>query len=187
MSDYRKPYVLYELPISSLVLTTKSGATIEMNEGLSNGRANYVLFQSLVARCTGLLEGSEGAASDLSEGHEVKAYYDHELYPEHDAFQTSASSTFGANNKGPLIKRLLDTGDYQSALKICIETGYEKNQAYVYTNTRKYIVEVPFRYIIVPKNDVLDMLSKEDPRLISRDGILKKVKTTIQIDPATIR
>ena len=109
------------------------------------------------------------------------------MYPEHDDFQTSASSTFGANNKGPLIKRLLDNGDYQSALKICIETGYEKNQAYVYTNTRKYIAEVPFRYIIVPKLDVLDMLSKEDPRLISRDGILKKVKKTVQIDPSTIR
>lgn len=182
MSDYRKPYVLYELPISSLVLTTKSGATIEMNEGLSNGRANYVLFQSLVARCTGLLEGSEGAASDLSEGHEVKAYYDHELYPEHDDFQTSASSTFGANNKGPLIKRLLDNGDYQSALKICIETGYEKNQAYVYTNTRKYIAEVPFRYVIVPTKDVLALLSKKDPRLISRDAILKRVKKTVVIN-----
>jgi hypothetical protein len=187
VSNYRKPYVLYELPISSLILTTKSGASIEMNEGLSNGRANYVLFQSLVARCTGLLEGSEGAASDLSEGHEVKAYYDHELYPENDDFQTSASSTFGANNKGPIIKRLLAEGDYGSALKICTETGYEKNQAYVYTNTRKYIAEVPFRYIIVPKDDVLEMLSKDDPRLISRDAILKKVAETIQIDPSTFR
>jgi hypothetical protein len=178
---------LYELPIASLTLTTKSGTSIEMNEGLSNGRASYVLFQSLVARCTGLVEGSEGAASDLSEGHEVKAYYDHELYPESDDFQTSASSTFGANNKGPTIKRLLGAGDYQSALKICIETGYQKNQAYVYTNTRKYIAEVPFRYIIVPKDDVLEMLSKEDPRLISRDAILKKITKTVQIDPSTLK
>ena len=187
MSDNRRPYVLYELPIAALTLTTKSGASIEMNEGLSNGRANYVLFQSLVARCTGLLEGSEGAASDLSEGHEVKAYYDHELYPENDDFQTSASSTFGANNRGPVIKRLLGAGDYQSALKICSETGYDKNQAYVYTNTRKYVAEVPFRYIIVPKDDVVRMLSKEDPRLISRDAILKKVTETIEIDPRAIR
>ena len=153
-----------------------------MNEGLSNGRANYVLFQSLVARCTGLSEGSEGAASDLSEGHEVKAYYDYDLYPESDEFQTSASSTFGANNKGPVIKKLLDNGDYQAALKICVETGYSKNHAYVYTNTRKYIAEVPFRYVIVPTKDVLALLSKKDPRLISRDAILKRVKKTVVIN-----
>jgi hypothetical protein len=182
MRNYRDPFVVYELPIKSLTLTTKSGAQILMNEGLNNGRANYVLFQSLVARCTGLSEGSEGAASDLSEGHEVKAYYDHDLYPESDEFQTSASSTFGANNKGPVIKKLLDNGDYQAALKICVETGYAKNNAYVYTNTRKYIAEVPFRYVIVPTKDVLGLLSKNDPRLISRDAILQRVKKTVVIN-----
>jgi hypothetical protein len=31
------------------------------------------------------------------------------------------------------------------------------------------------------------MLSKEDPRLISRDAILKKITKTVQIDPSTLK
>lgn len=185
---FRERFVLYETGIKGLALELDNEVSIPMNEALQNGRANYVLFQSLAARCTGLSQGSEGASSDLSEGHEVKAYSDHELHPENkfDLFQTSASSTFGANNNGPKINRMIKEGDYNSALKICVETGYQKNVAYIYTNTRAYVPTVPFRYMIIPTEDVLKLLSKEDPRKISRSALLAKIKKIVRINARDI-
>ena len=102
----REPHVLYEVPIRGLALELATGQRLDVSATLTNGRANYVLFQHVVARCTGLSENSEGAAADLVDdagrGYEVKSYKDPEAYPFKDErFHTAASSTFPANNRGP--------------------------------------------------------------------------------------
>ena len=187
MPVYRDQLVLYELPIFRLELSLGGGITFGSVAALTNGRANYILFQGLVSYCTGLAAASEGGFSDLAEQHEVKAFHDAQLYPEKDLFQTSASSTFSANNHGPQIKALLEAGQYDAALKICRQTGYDKNRAYIYTNTRGFNPRVPFRYVIVPQALVLSLLSPSDPRLISRDAILARVQHRETIDPRTLQ
>ena len=178
------PYTLYEVQIESLKLTLKNGSYYEFPDTLANGRANYILFEELVRALTGLRKttGSDHTSSDGSI-YEQKAFKDLELFPgdENDLFQTSASSTFGANNKGPVIKRLLETNDYESALKICCETGYDKNDYYIYTNTKSFQPIVAMKYFIVPKEDVLANLSATDPRLISRKALMKKVTSKVAI------
>ena len=174
------PYVLYEGVISGLKLEA-FGTTVDMTETLSNGRSSYILFQRLVALCVGLDPNSEGGDSDLRLGDakiEVKAFADADSHSssKHDLFHTSSSSTFGANNRGPEIRRLLSAGQYADALKICSETGYDKNDYYLYTNTSHYKTSSPLRFVAIPKTRVLELLSKEDPRLINRHDILKCVE-----------
>ena len=179
-----EPYSLYEVAIESLKLTLKNGKQYEFPETLANGRANYVLFEELVRALTGLSKtaGSDHSGPDGTK-FEQKAYKDPELYPSenHDYFQTSASSTFGANNDGPRIKRLLDTNDYESALKICRVTGYDHNDFYIYTNTRGFKANIPLRYFVVPTIDVIKNLNPEDPRQISRSVLLAKIKKTVKL------
>ena len=183
---YDEPFVMFELGIAGLTLDLISGTAIDVTETLSNGRASYILFENLVARFTGLSKGSQGGLSDLLDaqglGYEVKSYRD----PDHprpgsDYFHTAASSTFGPNNHGPRIKRLLLEGSYQEALDICLASGYNKNGFYVYTNTGDYNPRIPFRYFIVPTEYVLDNLSPEDPRLVSRAALLSLCRETVQI------
>lgn len=176
----RRSWVLYELHLSALLLQTSEGQALDFTGALSNGRANYILFQSLAGRCTGLAVGTEGAGSDLAEGHEVKAYPDPTLFPgsRHDLFHTAASSTFGPNNRGKEVNALVARGDYAAALEICRITGYDKNEAYIYTNTARFSPQVPFRYLIVPTADVLTLLDPRDPRLISRAALLSRVTET---------
>lgn len=171
-----EPYVLYELGISALTLNLSNGGSIDMSSTLSNGRSNYILFEQLVRNIIGLerTAGSDHVAADGSR-YEQKAYTDPEIDLNDDLFQTSASSTFRANNNGPLVKASLDAGDYQGALAICSTTGYDHNDFYIYTNTRSFNPSVPFRFLIVPKADVVALLDPNDPRLISRDRILAKV------------
>lgn len=180
MTPAREPWILYELPLSALLLQTAEGDALDFTGALSNGRANYILFQALVGRCTGLAVGTEGAGSDLAEGHEVKAYPDPALFPDprHDLFHTAASATFGPNNRGKEVNALVARGDYAAALEICRVTGYDKNAAYIYTNTARYSPQVPFRYLIVPTADVLSLLDPRDPRLISRASLLERVTRT---------
>jgi hypothetical protein len=188
MITYRTPLVLYELPIAALELLVGGNIRLDFSAALGNGRSNYILFQSLISRYTGLAAGSEGAKSDLAEHHEVKAFHDTQLYPEPkwDLFQTSASVTFSANNKGPVVKALVEAGKYAAALQICKETGYDKNDAYIYTNTSGFRVQVPFRYIIVPKSLVLALLDRRDPRLISRAAVLSRAVRRERIDPRSL-
>jgi|694.fasta_scaffold154546_2 hypothetical protein len=180
----REPFVLYEVPITALELRLDDSSAINVTDTLQNGRANYILFQSLVARVSGLRNNSEGGDSDLvddeNRGYEVKSYKDPELWPRRssDEFHTAASSTFGPNNHGPIIKRLLNDGQYDEALSICCETGFNKNAFYVYTNSSQYLPAVPFRYLIIPTDEVLSMLSTSDPRRISRRDLLARVKRT---------
>ena len=166
-----------------------------MTDLLSNGRANYVLFQHLVSVCAGMRSGSEGGDSDLIDragrSVEVKAFTDIHAYP-HDSsvnerIHTAASSTFGANNNGPAIKALLAAGDYNAAMSLCRATGYDKNDFYVYTNTRNYTADVPFRYIILPKSTVLTLLCRDDPRIITRTRLLGAITGTETIDAGALQ
>lgn len=180
-------YVLYELHLSSLILELTDGSQVDVSHALSNGRANYIMFEKLVGDLVGLEAGTQGGGSDLSDGagngYEVKAFKDAGLHPEPsaDMFQTSASRTFGANNLGPKIKALLDEDQYEQALELCRETGYDKNDFYVYTNTRQFDPEVPLRFIILPTSDVLAGLSRDDPRLISRQHVLNAATQTTEV------
>jgi hypothetical protein len=177
-------YTLYEVKIESLKLTLQNGKQFEFPDTLANGRANYILFEELIRALTGLKKatGSDHVGPDGSL-YEQKAFKDLELFPgnENDLFQTSASNTFGANNNGPKIKKFLESNNYESALEICMETGYRKNQFYIYTNTKSYKTSVPLKYFVVPTIDVLASLSSSDPRLISRNSLLKKIKRKLEI------
>ena len=179
-----EPYSLYEVGIKSLILTLKNGSQYEFPDTLANGRSNYILFEELIRKLTGLKKtsGSDHTASDGTK-YEQKAFNDNILYPEdkYDLFQTSASSTFGANNNGPRVKRLLEANDYESALKICRVTGYDHNDFYIYTNTKGFKPTVPLKYIVVPTVDVISNLNPSDPRQISRKILLAKVKKTVQL------
>lgn len=178
---YLEPFVLYETGIDSLRLILNSGSQLQFPDTLANGRANYILFEELVRTLTGL-QKTAGSDHEGSGGlrYEQKAFSDRELHPSasKNLFQTSASSTFGANNQGPKIDKLLASGDYAAALEICEETGYSKNDFYIYTNTRGYNPSVPFRHIVVPTSFVLSNLDLGDPRLISRDILLENVIRT---------
>ena len=150
------------------------GGSVDVTDVLSNGRASYIVIQRLVAGLIGLRGHSESADSDLIDdhgaGYEVKAFKEAELHPQPSAdwFHTAASSTFSANNHGPAIKKMLADDRYDDALRLCHETGYAKNDYYLYTNTASWDLSVPLRFIIVPTATVLANLSSEDPRLISR-------------------
>ena len=186
----REPHVLYEVPIRGLALELATGQRLDVSATLTNGRANYVLFQHVVARCTGLSENSEGAAADLVDdagrGYEVKSYKDPEAYPFKDErFHTAASSTFPANNRGPQVRGLLRAGDYAGALRVCRETGYDKNDFYVYVNTGGFTPGVPLRYCVLPTNEVLGLLEPDDPRLVRRRAVLDTcTRTTVVSIPA---
>ena len=174
------PYVEYAINISELRLTLASGVICPIPEVLSNGRVGYVLFETLIRFATGLKKGNDHIDSDGNR-YEQKAYGD-PLNPnlkskkKLDLFQASASSTFSANNKGPEIKRLLSLGKYPQALEICKETGYNKNNFYIFTNTRNYNLEIPFKYTIIPTIAVLKCLSSDDPREVS----LKKINALVE-------
>lgn len=172
---------LYEVRLRGLNLSFANGTTVNMTFALSNGRANYLMFQHLVSHFTGLQANSEGGKADLrdtaSRLYEVKSYKDVDLHtnPKHAWFHTAASSTYPPNRHGPKIKQHLAAGKYAEALEICKETGYSKNQFYVYTNTSQFRLDAPFRFFILPTNAVLECLSKADPRLVSRDALLKLI------------
>ena len=182
MSKNLVPYTLYEVGIKSLELNLTSGVTYQFPETLANGRANYILFEELIRKMTGLTKAKNSDHKDnTGKTYEQKAYKDPAIYPKlnDDLFHTSASSTFGANNKGPKIKKLLESGDYQAALAICKETGYDYNDFYIYTNTKQYKSSFPLRYFVMPKADVLAILEADDPRKISRKVILAKITNTV--------
>ena len=174
---------LYEVGIDRLALVLDDGTEKVFPEALSNGRANYILFEYLVRDLAGISKttvsdhkGDDGAR------YEQKAFPDFDLYPNApDLFRISASSTFGANNNGPKIKRFLEEGDYASALEICQATGYRKNDFYVLTNTSNFEPHVPFRYVILPTSELVANLDPSDPRLISRTWVLNQITKTVKI------
>ena len=180
---YNKTHTLYEVGIDRLALILDDGTEKVFPEALSNGRANYILFEYLVRDLAGIKK-TTGSDHKNSEGNkfEQKAFPDFDLYPNaDDLFRISASSTFGANNNGPKIKKLLEENDYAGALEICMTTGYGKNDFYILTNTSNFKPHVPFRYIILPTAELIAHLDKADPRMVSRSWVLNQVKQTVKI------
>jgi hypothetical protein len=181
------PYVLYEIEIQSLKWQFGNGSELDVTHLLSSGRANYILIEDLISRFSGIGAYSQGGKSDLRDvaglNYEVKSYRDVAAHPSSDAdlFHTASSSTFAANNYGPAVKKMLDNGNYRDALKLCKEKGYNKNEFYVYVNSAQYQIGTALSYVIVPKSDVLRLLSKSDPRLISRRKILGLVTSRVAI------
>lgn len=178
-----EPYTMYEMELDKLTLNTKSGREFVFPEALSNGRANYVIFESLIRSITGLTKTS-GSDHQDSQGkkYEQKSYEDPELYPESkDLFRCSSSSTFGANNHGPKVKAYVDAGEYEKALELCKETGYNKNDFYIFTNTGGYFPKIPFRFFLIEKSDLLNNLDSKDPRLVSKRVLFGMIKTKIVV------
>lgn len=181
------PFVLYEIKLKSLKWEFANGSELDVSRLLSNGRANYILVEDLISTFSGIGANSQGGKSDLRDiagfNYEVKSYRDIEAHPspDLDLFHTASSSTFGANNHGPAVKSLLNEGKYPEALQLCKEKGYDKNDFYVYVNSAQYQISISLSYVIVPKSDVLRLLSKSDPRLISRRDVLNLVTETVVI------
>lgn len=176
-----EPLVLFQCNILSLKLQISGEREFEFSETLSNGRANYILFEELIRNLTGLMKTSQSDhISTDGATFEQKAFFDLDKFPgeKYDLFQTSASNTFGANNNGPKIKKLLAEGKYMSALEICKSTGYTKNDFYLYTNTRGFTISTMFKYFVIPTSDLLQSLDLNDPRLVSRSKLLAKIKST---------
>jgi hypothetical protein len=184
---FNEPFVLYQIELAALKLLLANGEELDFTFALTTGRANYIMFQALVGHYSGLIGNSEGGKADLCDQggktYEVKSYRDIMLHPgaKNDKFHTAASSTFGPNNHGPEINKLLKAGRYEEALAICDAAGYAHNDYYVYTNTSQYGLGALFQYFIVPVSHVRSLLSPDDPRLVSRRDLLSSIKTTIKI------
>lgn len=180
---FNETHTLYEIGVKRLVLRLSTGTDLVIDKALANGRANYVIFEELIRHFAGLLETT---GSDHKDSHgktyEQKSYPDPELHPNSDdLFRISSSSTFAANNHGPKVKAFLECGDYESALELCKTTGYNKNDFYVFTNTGGFKAGSTLRYIILPKNEVLEHLDSKDPRMISRSTVLGLAKSKVVI------
>ena len=176
-----KILTLYEIGIQKLSLTFSDNTEMSFPEALASGRANYMIFEALVRENAGLgkTKGSDHE-DEMGRKYEQKAYEDPELHTKSkDLFRCSASSTFGANNNGPKIKKLLEDGNYQGALDICMRTGYEKNDFYVFSNSGNFKPAVPFRYFIVPQNLVVQNLDSDDPRMISRSRLFSMIESKV--------
>lgn len=190
----REPGVLYEFELVGLSLHLGGGVTLDVSDVLGNGRSNYVMFQKLAGLLAGLTPYSEGGAADLvgpdGAAYEVKAYLDPEAHPgtgrKVDAIHTAASATFGPNNLGPVIARLLAAGDYAAALQRCCETGFDRADYYLYTNTRSYTPGTPFRFLILATETILSLLDQTDPRIVSRRALLGQVTRVERIDADTL-
>ena len=169
--------VIYEVGIEKQIIVLKDGTEKNYPETLSNGRGNYIAFEWLIRDLAGLTK-AKGSDHKDSQGrkYEQKAYKDPALYPkDKDLFRISSSSTFNANNNGPKIKKLIEENKYQEALAIVKQTGYSKNDFYIFTNTGGFKTSIPLRFIIVETDIVLKHLDKKDPRLISKNVILSKI------------
>jgi hypothetical protein len=180
---FNKTHTLYEIGVKRLVLQLSNGTDLAFDQALANGRANYVIFEELIRNFTGLLQTTGSDHKDSGgKKFEQKSYPDAELYPNSpDLFRISSSSTFGANNHGPKVKAFLENDDYESALELCKTTGYNKNDFYIFTNTGGFKPESTLRYIILPKDEVLEHLDSEDPRMISRYTVLGLAKSKVVI------
>jgi hypothetical protein len=174
-------FTLYEINVDRLALILDDGSEKAFPQALKNGRANYIIFESLVREFAGLEPTTVSDHKDASgKTYEQKSYEDPALYPRSkDLFRCSASSTFAANNNGPKIKKFLANNDYDSALQLCKDTGYDKNDFYIFTNSGKFIPTTPFRYFVIPTETLVSEIDLEDPRMISRTKLLSMIQTKV--------
>jgi hypothetical protein len=174
-------FTMYEINVDRLALVLADGSEKVFPEALASGRANYMLFEALVREFAGL-EKTTGSDHKDAQGktYEQKAYEDPDLYPNSkDLFRCSSSSTFGANNDGPKVKKLLENNDYEGALELCKAKGYNKNNFYIFTNSGSFRTEIPFRYFIIPKETVVSELDSEDPRMISKSKLFSMIQSKV--------
>ncbi len=174
-------FTMYEIRVTRLALVLADGSEKVFPDALASGRANYMIFEALVRDFAGLEKTTSSDHID-SKGrtYEQKAYEDPELYPKsNDLFRCSSSSTFGANNDGPKVKKFLENNDYASALELCKVKGYNKNDFYIFTNSGSFKTEIPFRYFIIPKDDLVAELDSEDPRMISKTKLFNMIQTKV--------
>jgi hypothetical protein len=174
-------FTMYEIRVDRLALVLGDGSERVFPDALASGRANYMLFEALVRDFAGLEKTTSSDHKD-SQGrtYEQKAYEDPDLYPKSkDLFRCSSSSTFGANNDGPKIKKFLESSDYEGALELCKVKGYNKNDFYVFTNSGSFKTTIPFRYFIVPKDALLAELDSKDPRMISKTTLFSMIQSKV--------
>lgn len=180
---FNKTHTLYEIGIDRLSLHFSDGTQKSLPEALSNGRANYIIFEELIRHYAGLQKAKGSDHQDvLGRKYEQKSFKDVLLHPKsEDLFRCSASSTFAANNNGPRVKKLLESGDYAAALDLCKKTGYNKNDFYIFTNTGGFKENSVLKYLILPTEELLRHLDSKDPRMVSRATLLGLVKSKVVI------
>jgi hypothetical protein len=173
-----KEGTLYELGLKRLNLITNSGKIFSFPEALKNGRSSYVIFENLIRELTGFEKVKHFDHIDQKgKVYEQKSYKDPQIHQKSSPeFQCSSSNTFGANNYGPKIKRLLNKGDYPGALKLCKDLSYNEIDYFIFTNTSQWSPQIPLRFFAVSKTNVLKSLSKTDPRLVCRDRLMATVR-----------
>lgn len=180
---FNQTHTIYEIGVDRLSLFLSDGSEHSFDSALSNGRANYVIFEELIRIFSGLAKANGSDHKD-SEGntYEQKSYKDESLYPNsEDLFRCSSSSTFAANNHGPRVKALLAAGDYEAALEVCKRTGYDKNDFYIFTNTGGFKPKSTLRYFIIPTGELLANLDSKDPRMVSRSTLISLAKSKVVI------
>jgi len=186
-----KPNILYRIDLKGLCLRLGNGRELDASSALSNGRCSYLIFEELVGKLAGLEPGTQGSGSDLKDedgnGYEMKAYMDPIIYPRKgEEFHTSASCTFPPNRHGKKIRKMLSDGRYSQVLKLCKETGYSKNEFYIYTNTSRFTLELPLKFLILPTSRVLTLISKTDPRKICRQDVLDAADEEVDVPASWI-
>lgn len=179
--------VLYKIKVGEAKVSVgENGYSFPVSDFISNGRASYMFFESLVRSLFGLekarRDGSDHLDPSTGKYLEQKSFKYSSSKTRKGVFQTSASNTFGANNRGSLIKKLLLEGKYQEALNICRETGYDKNDFYVYTNTGGFVPGGVLEIIFLKTEDVMKALSDTDPRKIDVKDIYSLVKEELVLD-----
>lgn len=181
--NLRKEGVLYEVEIEFVLEAIDAAKNkIKLNSILENGRGSYLIFQDIAAHYAGLTGGTEGSGSDLVEedsgdGYEVKSYHDHLLYtkPKHDEVHCGPSSVFANNSSAAEYKAFIKEKNYEGALNLCFEKGYNKNDYYVFTNTSKF-KSGTFRYLVIHRDNLVKIVNREDPAKVSRKKLLETTK-----------
>jgi hypothetical protein len=171
---------MYETKIKDFTLNLEDGRSFWFPETLSNGRVSYVAFECLVRALTELYKAKNSDHTDGELLYEQKGYVDPSLDPrgKDDLFNCAPSSCFGPNNYGPVIKALLEDGDYDGAYQVCATRGYSENDFYVFTNTGHFDVANKFSFFIIPTATLLEHLDSSDPRMVSRTTMLSLVTRT---------
>lgn len=175
--------VLYTYKISDLTVRLESGKQINVTDSLKSGRTNYGIFQMMLEHYLPLTATSKVDLEDeAGNKYEVKSFHDDVIHPKQEWFHTAASCCFGPNNKGPLIKYLLETKEFEAAFEVCKEKSYDEIDYFIYTNSSGFDNSEPCKFVIIKKEDALKMLNPEDPRLISRKKLLDSCTETITLD-----
>lgn len=179
--------VLFECEVECPTISVAK-KKLTLNQAFKNGRCNYLMFEQVVATLTGLRSNGQGAKADLVDDlgnrYEVKAYHEPEFYgglKKYEFIHTAASCAFTANNRDKEIRGFLEQGFYEKALNYCKDLSYNRIDYFIYTNTRDFKPGSPLRFIVIPKGEVMSALSKEDPRILSRQKLLDWVKKRVKI------